>query len=216
LSAFLAALTTSRAFAEDPSINRLLSKLPPPEQVIRTDPASQDPLTKEIANAAKAQNFGRALELSRKLAQQYPKNAGAQGVHALLALQVRRYDEAADAFRRMIAIQPNLVFAYFGLGAVEFTQGHFAAAMPHFRKSLQLDSRTVLSWMYLSACAEKLGHKQEALDYAKRATAANPALPAAWIQLAQAENALGHQREALAAMKRAQKISPARKGQRSR
>lgn len=202
------------ASAQDPSIDRLLRKLPPPEKLIRVDPAQNDPIARQIEKAAKAQNFGQALELSRKLGQRYPKSAGAQAFRGMLALQLRRYDEAADAFHKVLAIQPTVASAYFGLGAVEFGRGRFAAAIPHFRKSLQLEPRAVLNWILLSACAEKLGRKQEALDHAKRATAISPAFPPAWIQLAQAEGSLGHQREALAAMKRAQET--ARKGQKPR
>lgn len=209
---FLAATS----LAQDPSIDKLLKKLPPPEQVVKADPALQDPLTKQIQNAAKAQNFGQALELSRKLAQRYSKSAGAQALHGMLAFQLRRFDEAADAFRKTIAIQPSVAFPYFGLGAVEFVQGHFAAAVPHLRKSLQLEPKAALSWLFLSACAEKLGRKQESLDYAKRATATGPALPATWIQLARAESAVGHQREALAATKRAQQVAGSKKGQKAR
>lgn len=216
VSTLTVALIVSIALAQDPSIDKLLKKLPPPEQVVRTDPAFQDPLTKQIASAAKAQNFGQALELSRKLAQRYPKSAGAQASRAILAFQLRRFDEAADAFRKTIAIQPNLAFAYFGLGAVEFIRGHFTAAIPHLRKSVQLEPKATFGWLFLSACAEKLGRKQESLEHAKRATTASPDLPATWIQLAHAESALGHQREAMAAMKRAQHITPAKKGQKSR
>jgi Flp pilus assembly protein TadD len=154
--------------------------LPPPEQVVKTDPASRDPLVKQIANAFKAQNFGQALDLSRKLARNYPKSAGAQATHALLALQLRRLDEAADAFRKTLAIQPNVAFAYFGLGAVEFAQGHFSAATPHLRKTVQLAPNETFGWLFLSACAEKLGRKQESVDDAKRATGTNPRLAAAW------------------------------------
>jgi tetratricopeptide (TPR) repeat protein len=216
VSTLAVALSISIVSAQDPSIDKLLKKLPPPEQVVRADPASQDPLIKQIVNAAKAQNFGQALELSRRLAQRYPKSAGAQAFHAILAFQLRRVDEAADAFRKTIAIQPNLAFAYFGLGAVEFVRRHFAAAIPYFRKSVQLEPKASFNWLFLSACAEKLGRKQESLGYAKRATTASPDLAATWIQLARAESALGHQREAMAAMKRAQQITPAKKGQKSR
>jgi tetratricopeptide (TPR) repeat protein len=202
------------ASAQDPSIDRLLRKLPPPEKLVRVDPAQNDPMARQLEKAAKAQNFGQALELSRKLAQRYPKSVGAQAFRGMFAFQLRRYDEAADAFRKVIAIQPKFWAGYSALGVVEFARGRFAAAAQHFRKSLQLEPKTVINWLFLSACAEKLGRKQEALDHAKRATAINPAFPPAWLQLARAESSLGHQREAVAAMKRAQQA--AKKGRKVR
>src|ERR1017187_10934443 len=98
ISTLGAALSISSAFAQDPSINKLLSKLPPPEQVIKTDPAFRDPLRTQIASAIKAQNFGQAMELLRKLAQRYPKSAGAQASLGLLAFQLHRLDEAGTHF----------------------------------------------------------------------------------------------------------------------
>lgn len=169
VSSFVAALSISRAFAQDPSISKLLSKLPPPEEVVKSDPASQDPLAKQMASAAKAQNFGQALEFSRKLAQRYPKSAGAQAFHGTFAFQLRQFNEAADAFRKTIAIQPNLAFPYFGLGAIEFARGHFAAAMPYFQKTVQLDPNAKMAWGFLSMCADKLGRQKESVQYAKRA-----------------------------------------------
>jgi tetratricopeptide (TPR) repeat protein len=211
---FVTAFDLHTAFAQDPSIDRLLKKLPPPEKLIKVDPAQNDRLVRQVEKAAKAQNFGQALELSRKLAQRYPKSVGAQAFRGMFAFQARRYDESADAFRKVIAIQPNIAFAHFGLGAVEFLRGRFTAATPHFRKSLQLEPKAGINWIFLSACADKLGRKQEALDYAKRATALSPAFPPAWFQLAQVEGSLGHEREAAAALKRARQT--AKKFQRPR
>ena len=72
---------------EDPSIDRLLKKLPPPEKLVKPsvarainqpDPALRDPLVPQIAAASQSNNSGRALELARKLSAKHPTSAGAK------------------------------------------------------------------------------------------------------------------------------------------
>src|SRR5436190_16573012 len=72
--------------AEDASVDRLIKKLPPPEKVIKADPASRDPLVKQIDDAIKKMNFGNAYAMSRKLTARYPQSAGAHSIHGQLAL----------------------------------------------------------------------------------------------------------------------------------
>jgi len=76
VSMLAAALSISIASAQDPSIDKLLGKLPPPEKRVKspvatalqqTDPALRDPLVAQIGDAAKAQNFGRARDLAQQL-----------------------------------------------------------------------------------------------------------------------------------------------------
>ncbi|MEY2527396.1 MAG: anaphase-promoting complex subunit 3 [Verrucomicrobiota bacterium] len=205
----MTAFTIANASAEDPSIDKLLKKLPPPEKIItsQVDPAMKDPMVQQINNAAKAYNFGQALDLSRKLAQRYPRSAGAQALHGLLSLALRRYDEATDSFRKSVAVQPNFAFGYFGIGFIEFMRGRFAAALPQFRKSVQLAPNAGINLTFMSACADKLGHKQESLDYARRGAAASPSEAVTWFQLAHAESVLGHKKEAAAALKRGQQLN---------
>ena len=96
LPVFAAVVVTNTFAAQDPSIDRLLGKLPPPEKFV--DPAISDPLAKQIIDAIKRMNFGNAYAMSQKLAARYPKSAGAHSLHGQLALLMRHYSEASDAF----------------------------------------------------------------------------------------------------------------------
>src|SRR5205085_154968 len=96
-----AGLTGSLASAADPSIDRLLNKLPAPEKFV--DPAQNDPLAKQMLAALKAKNFGTALDTSRRLANKYPKSLGAQTIHGLIALAMRQFAEASTAYHKALA-----------------------------------------------------------------------------------------------------------------
>lgn len=192
--------------AADAPVDQLIKKLPPPERVVQADPAAQDPLAKKIVDAVKSSNFGNAYAMSQKLAARYPKSAGAQSLHGQLALALRHYPQASNAFNKTISLQPNFAFAYVGLALSEAAQNHVRAAMTNFRQVTRLYPKADVGWIGLSACAEQLGRKGESLDYARRATAVAPSSLAAWLQLARAEGSSGNQRAAASALARAKEI----------
>src|SRR5713226_8346474 len=70
-----AVLASVTAYAQDPSIDRLLSKLPPPEKIARpplrqavllNDPAGKDPLIRQFGEASSALHV--AITIQPKLA----------------------------------------------------------------------------------------------------------------------------------------------------
>ena len=199
-----AGIILSDASAADPSINRLLEKLPPPEKFV--DPAMSDPLTKQIEAAAKAQNFGNALNAARQLAKRYPKSLGAQMVHGMAALSMRRFPEAVGAYRKALSIRPGLAVAYVGLGLAEASQQRFSAALSNFRQVTRLAPQAEIGWIGASVCAEQLGRRQESLQYARRATVVAPSSPGAWHQLAREEGISGNKKASAEALARANKL----------
>lgn len=199
-------ITAPNGPAQDSSIDKLIKKLPPPEKVVQSDEAAQDPLARRIIDAIKSSNFGNAYAISQKLAARYPKSAEAQSVHGQLALALKHYPQASNAFQKTISIQPNNGFAYVGLALSEAAQNHVRAAMNNFRQVTRLDPNAEVGWIGLSACAERLGYKGESLDYARRATSVAPSSFAAWLQLARAEGISGNRQASANALARANEI----------
>ena len=155
--------------AQDPSIDRLLSKLPPPEKigrpplhqaVLASDPAAKDPLVRQILQAALSRNLQQALNLSRKLAERYPRSAGGQTLRGYCAIGLQQYAEAATSLHNAIAIQPRLAIAHFGLALIEGKQNHFAAAVPHLQRVIEIEPKAAGAYYALSDCALRTGRKQ--------------------------------------------------------
>jgi tetratricopeptide (TPR) repeat protein len=212
LPVFAAVIVTNAFAAQDPSIDRLLGKLPPPEKFV--DPAINDPLAKQMTAAAKAHNFGLALDASRRLANRYPKSLGAQMLHGMFALFVRRFPEAAAAYHKALAIRPDFAGAYAAMGVAEFLQQHFGVALSDFQQATRLAPKADIGWIGASACSEKLGRRQESLEYARRATAAAPSSSGAWYQLAREEGLSGNKQasaKALAHVSQLHKTAPLRR-----
>ena len=192
------------AQSADEAIDRLINKLPPPQKFV--DPAINDPLAKQINPAIKAHNYGVALDLSRKLAARYPKSVGAQMVHGLLAMSLREFREASDAYHKALSIRPDFPFAFVGLGIVNAAQNRFSAALSNFQQVTRTAPQLDVGWVYASVCAEKLGRRRESLEYARRATVAAPSSAGAWLQAAREENLAGNVQAAKAAMARAGQV----------
>jgi tetratricopeptide (TPR) repeat protein len=210
-------LSSPAGYAQDPSIDRLLKKLPPPEKLVKPtveravrqpDPALRDPLVPQIDSAARANNTGRALDLSRKLSAKYPKSAGSECLHGIVALDIRQYGEAASAFRHAIALSPNFSLAHFGLAATEVFQEHYAAAIPPLKELMRLEPQFGFGWLALSDCCLRSGRRQEGVEYALRATKVVPSAASAWLQLARAENSVGNADATLQALTRGAEVSP--------
>ena len=201
LPVFAAVVATTTFAARDPSIDRLLGKLPPPEKFI--DPAINDPLAKQMAAAAKAHNFGTALDASRRLAGRYPKSLGAQVIHGTLALILHRFPEASAAYHKALSIRPDFAVAYVGHGLAEASQQHFRAALSDFQQVTRLAPKAEVGWIGSSGCAEKLGRRQESLEYARRATTVAPSSSGAWFQLAREEGISGNKQASTKAFARA-------------
>jgi len=204
LPVLAAVMVTSTFAAKDPSIERLLGKLPAPEKFI--DPAINDPLAKQVEAAAKAQKFGVALDASRRLAGRYPKSLGAQMIHGMLALALRRYPEASGAYRKATSLQPDFAAAYLGLAVTEAAQARFRAALPHFQKVTRLAPQAEIGWTGASACAERLGRLKESVQYARQATVVAPSSAGAWYQLAREEGLSGNHPASAKALARARQL----------
>jgi tetratricopeptide (TPR) repeat protein len=199
----VAALAAANA-AQDPSIDRLLGKLPPPEQFV--DPAINDPLAQHMNAAAKAHNFGIVLDDSRRLAQRYPKSITAQFNHGTISLGLRMYPESSGAFRKVLAIRPDFPGAYLGLGLTELAQQHYRAAMGNFQQVARLVPNQDIGWLGLSVCANKLGQKKDGLTYARKATAVAPNSALAWLQAGHEETLAGNKQAAAMDLARANQL----------
>jgi Flp pilus assembly protein TadD len=198
------AIAAPNSSVQDASIDKLLNKLPPPEKLV--DPAMNDSLAKQMTAAIKAQNFGTAVDLSRRLSERYPKSLGAHMMHGMLALSLRRFPESSVAYHKALSIRPNFAAAYLGLGLSEASQNHFANALAHFQRVTRLEPKAEVGWICSSACAEKMGRRRDSLQYARQATTVAPSSPGAWFQLAREEGISGNNQAAANALARANQL----------
>ena len=206
-AALLLSSVLSAAGTEDASIDRLLKKLPPPEKFVRPrDAALSDPVANKTLEALNAQNFGRALDLSRQFSRSHRDSPIAHGLHGWVAFTMRQFGEATSEFRTSVKLQNDYSFGYFGLGLTEASQNHYASALQNFQQLARLEPKAEVAWVGSSECAERLGRRQDSLTYARHATVLAPNSAAAWLQLARAQDAVGDKLAAQRAFSRARQL----------
>ena len=164
LSCILAFLVISSVAAEDASIDRLLSKLPAPEKIVKPsaphppqqkDPALQDPLFVQIFALAGLGNFSEGRLYSRKLAEKYPRSEAALILWGEFAYRLRYYDEAAVVFRRATVLAPHNAYAWLELTKAENALGQIGAALNAMAKAAEISPRdgelaAVLGFSYIN------------------------------------------------------------------
>jgi Flp pilus assembly protein TadD len=136
--------------AEDASIDRLLSKLPPPEKLIKPsapqrteqkDPALQDPLFVQIFALAGLGNLSEGRLYSRKLSEKYPRSEAALILWGEFAYRLRYYDEAGGVFRRATAVAPHDDYAWLELAKAENALGHIGTALNAMSKAAEISPK---------------------------------------------------------------------------
>ena len=100
-----------------------------------------------------------------------PESAQVRLQSGLLALRMREHMRAADAFRRAIALQPDAVTAWHGLGSALRGTGELEAAAEAFLKATELAPDHAPAWINLGAVQRLLGRIDDALVSLRRAEA---------------------------------------------
>ncbi len=100
-----------------------------------------------------------------------PESAQTRLQLGLLALQMREYTRAATAFRRAIALRPDAVTAWHGLGSALRGTGELEAAVEAFLKATELAPDYAPGWINLGGVQRLLGRIEEALVSLRRAEA---------------------------------------------
>ncbi len=88
--------------------------------------------------------------------------------------ELERYEEAADAYRRTIALAPHRSDVYFNLGNVLRMEGRDDAAEELYRLAVALDPAHELAWYNLADVQEEGGRYREAVASLRRAVEASP------------------------------------------
>jgi len=105
-------------------------------------------------------------------------------------------DEAADAYRRCIILQPGTPEAFFNLGNVLRTLDRPAASLEMLRLAVGLDPTLSEAWYNLADIQEEQGRLEEAIDCLKQAIAACPTFADAYYNLALCFEKLGRRQDA--------------------
>jgi tetratricopeptide (TPR) repeat protein len=133
--------------------------------------------------------------------------------HYNLGLAYAGMGQAADAaehFRRAIAVAPDFVEAHNSLGSAMRELDRREEATEHYRRAIALAPEYVLAHTNLAAVLRESGRFGEAIVHARRAKELDPSDAEAHASVAKALAALGQDEEALSAGQKAIALAPNR------
>ena len=123
--------------------------------------------------------------------------------------RAREYDQAVDAYRRAIALDPNLAIAYHGLGRVFVNMGRAADALAPMTTAVRLDPNNSFAHLNLGITLENLRRFDEALAEINEAKRLAPNDARTRNELGNLlNNFLGRTDDALAAYSEAARLDP--------
>lgn len=102
------------------------------------------------------------------------KGARLHLIRGRMALEARRFSEAADAFRKAIAAQPDSIPAHFNLGAALSQTGDLRGAVAQFEEILRLDPNHPNTHYNLGLLLVQLNRGPEAIKHLQAALADTP------------------------------------------
>jgi len=111
-------------------------------------------------------------------------------------------DEARDAYRRALELDPHHVEAHVNLGRLLQEGGDAAEAVAHYRLALEQDARRATAWFNLGVALEDLRRRAEAIRAYERAIRSEPGLADAYFNLARLYQEAGKRAAALRSLSR--------------
>jgi len=179
---------TESPVSQQPSITTTeTSKLPPVEHKDQPVPAETTaPPEKKTPTEDKKDWLQKGYELSK------------QG----------KLDEALDAYRKALEIDPKFANAWYNMGIVFEEQGKLDEALDAYRKALEIDPKLANAWIGMGNTLNNQGKLDEALDAYRKALKFDPKNALAWNNMGAVLNSQGKLDKALDACRKALEIDP--------
>ena len=130
------------------------------------------------------------------------------GMLGLALMDARRYDEAAEQFRKTLRLNPNSVNAYYNLGLTLLKKGRPAEAVPEFKRVLAITPNDPDARINLAISYATLGVTDKAIEQFRILVASNVASPEAYLDLGVALGQQGLTKEAIECYQKALAINP--------
>ena len=142
------------------------------------------------------------------LSEQYPKIFIVWKLLGLSAVQIGMLEEAIDAFKKCISLEPNFVDAYINLGVAFKNQGKFDEAIDAFKKRILLKPSYAEAYSNMGNALKDQGKLDEAIDAFKKCILLKPNYAEAYSNMGIALNDQDKLDEAIEAFNKALLIKP--------
>ena len=177
-------------------------------QAVHADPRHPYSLYLLGVIAGDAGRLDESLTLFDQALASSPDFAEAHGNRAVALATLKRMDEAEQAFRRSLELDPRQVGAWFGLGNLKAAQNQHHAAVEAFVRVLEIEEINAPAWTNMGIALQGMGKLDDAVAAYIRALALSPDEALIHFNLATTLLAQGRTDEAVACLYRALELDP--------
>lgn len=181
------------------------------DKILAKDPKNYDAIRLLIEIETHRHNFPKAAELARSLSDLNPSDQGSLGLLGDSLMELGRYDEAGDVYRRMLELGPNLA-SYNRVAYHRFVTGKTQEALSWMNLAVQAGSKVPenLAWCLVEFgdMLFKTGHAADAHTVYDRALETLPGYHRAYAALGRYYAAVGEYQRAIENFKKAQAVIP--------
>jgi tetratricopeptide (TPR) repeat protein len=181
------------------------------DKILAADPKNYDAIRLRIEIETHRHNFPKAAELARSLSDLNPSDQGSLGLLGDSLMELGRYDEAGDVYRRVLELGPNLA-SYNRVAYHRFVTGKTQEALGWMSLAIQAGSRIPenLAWCLVEFgdLLFKTGHIDDAHTAYDRALETLPGYHRAYGALGRYYAATGEYQRAVENFKKAQAVIP--------
>jgi tetratricopeptide (TPR) repeat protein len=183
------------------------------EIVVRDGPTTWNPVSgQRVLDFEVAELASKVVPIVRKTVQEaheVPDELGADDWFELgYELELSEPDQARDAYRRTLEIDPDHVAARVNIGRLLHEKKQYKLAEIHYRLAVTVEPRNTTALFNLGVALEDLGKLDEAATVYESAVTHEPAHADAHFNLAQLYERMGKKAQAIRHLKAYQSIRP--------
>lgn len=119
-----------------------------------------------------------------------------------------KLDEAIEAYRKALALKPDLLTVHFAIGNLYWRRAQLDDALPELEKELKLNPDDAQAHYEIGDIHLTQNRAEEAEKHFLHALKVAPAMPEAWLALARIVSARGESIKAISYLKKVSEISP--------
>jgi tetratricopeptide (TPR) repeat protein len=129
-------------------------------------------------------NYSKAHEALEQILAENPEHGAAQYLHHkninYLIIQAKRFyqhgktNQAAQIFKKLLVTEKYKAAGYYGLGVINYAQGHLEEAKADFAKCVKQHSKHANAHYYLGKIAKEQNESDESSEHYQRALKINP------------------------------------------
>ena len=179
-----------------------------PGRKVATEGYSETEWLKRFAAAESTKDRQGLLDWCLKWTKSAPEDANAWNRLGFTYGELHRYNDAIEAYRQALRIDPGYSSAWDHLGLAYHSLNRYTDAIEAYRQALRISPTITDFWVHLGITYGKLNRYNDAIEAYRQALRINPENKVTWNELGIAYGNLNRHNNAIEAFRQALRIDP--------